>query len=132
MMIVMIVFVLVTRFRPITLDKYITAIALLPPWRDPDGSASRWEFPMPWNPLVPAVTVGPISGDPDVVAGGTIPFNNHFVARCRGRSEVNIQVDRCCNQVWCEHCRAAAGKRRERTCGDESRQAITENELSEF
>ena len=131
MMIVVIVIVLMMRLGPIAIDKHVAAIALFPTWRYPDRSAMGWKFPMPANPLMSSTAVRPVSFHPHMVAGGTIPFDNHFVARCRWRSEVNVYVDRC-DQTRCDQRRAAGGERREGTHRDQHGQAIVKNGFSRF
>ncbi len=131
MVLVMIVIVLVMRLGPEAIDEYIAAIALFPAWRNPDRSAMGWEFPMPGNPLMAAVAIGPISLDPDVIAGWAVPFDDYFVAGRRRRPKVNVNVNRC-DQARCKQPRATGGERRESTQRDQRGQAITENGFSGF
>ena len=86
----MIVIMLMMRLGPIAFDKYIAAIALFPAWRDPDCSAMGRKLPMPGNPFMSSVTVGPISLNPDVIARGAVPFNDYFVAGRRRRPKIDV------------------------------------------
>ena len=48
------------------------------------------KLPMPGNPFMSSVTVGPISLNPDVIARGAVPFNDYFVAGRRRRPKIDV------------------------------------------
>jgi hypothetical protein len=91
--VVMMIIVVVMRFIPTTFDKYIAAIPFLPARFHPNGAAMGRDFPMASHPLVTSAMIGPISGNPYMIARRPIPLHNYFMTRRRRCTEIKVYID---------------------------------------